>query len=220
LEELQREFRSGRHEIIRYGGEIRLVEPGGPAVSRSRIVRTAQPTSQDREPVELRRERSPFTVELSPASKAAIMDEIFRVRRHGDLEAAGFLFAPKRPSFRSESVLICVATHAGDETRHSQYSVALGDPYEVQASLPPELAHVMRVGCWHSHGVPGSDVPSDVDLRAWAGNLDAMALPFYTGIIASPARDGGWMFPTLTPWCVRREGSPSKLICERARFRW
>jgi hypothetical protein len=57
-------------------------------------------------------------------------------------------------------------------------------------------------------------------MRAWAGHLDAMGLPFYTGIIASSARNAGWMIPSLTPWTVRREGYPSRLVCERARFLW
>jgi hypothetical protein len=220
LHRLQAQFRTSGQIIERSpaGATATLIEPGGGGGTISRMVK---PATKGREPIELRlRGHSPFTIDLSPGSKTAILDEIRSVRRHGDLEAAGFLFAPKRPSFRSDSVLICVATHAGDDTRHSQRSVALGDPYEVQASLPPELAHVMRIGDWHSHGVPESDVPSDVDLRAWAANLDAMGLPFYTGIIASPARDGGWMLPSLTPWCVRREGYPSKLVCERAQFRW
>jgi hypothetical protein len=82
------------------------------------------------------------------------------------------------------------------------------------------ISHVARIGDWHSHNIPESDVPSDTDMRAWAGNLDALALPFYTGIIASPARHGGWSILSLAPWTVRREGYPSKLVCERARFVW
>jgi hypothetical protein len=223
LERLQAEFRRSGTITRYYGGEdsVQLTEGGASPARPRRIERSriAEPT-REREPIELRRGRSPITVDLSSASKEAIEAEILHVRRQGDWEAAGFLFAPKRPSYRSDSVSVCLATHAGDDSRHSWGSVQLGDPYELQASFPPELQHVMRVGDWHSHNIPESDVPSETDMRAWAGNCDALALPFYVGVIASPARDGGWMLRSLTPWVTRREGYPSKLVCERAVFRW
>jgi hypothetical protein len=82
---------------------------------------------------------------------------------------------------------------------------------------PPHLRHLQCIGDFHSHTVPGSTIPSDVDAKAWAGTMDRYGLARYVGVIVSPAKSGGWTFPQFSGWTVRRVGSPSRPICEPAR---
>jgi hypothetical protein len=226
LEGLQRQFREGKHEITRYGGDIQLVEPGSPSISRSRPA--AKQSSKDlpyghpSNTVEIHRhstEPTKFSVSLTPNSRRQIEEEIRRIRKAmGDVEAHGWLWASRLPRDRSEGIEIVAATHSGDSA-HGRYGVQVGDPLLLRENeCPPELRHLRCVGDFHTHTFHGSTVPSDVDAKAWAGTLDRYGLSRFMGVIVTPAEHGGWMIPHFSGWTVRRSGVPSRPVCQPARL--
>jgi hypothetical protein len=225
LERLQSEFRTSGAPIVRPGGgSVKLVEPGAPRTKPllHKIAREEQSSfGHPSSAVEIRArstEARPFTVSLTSYSREQILDEIRHIRRQGDLEAAGWLWACQTPRSWSDSLTVALATHAGD-SRHGAYSVEVGNPYLLrEEQCPPELRHLKCVGDWHSHPIPGSTIPSDTDARAWAGTMDKYGLARYCALIVSPPAESGWMIPRITAWTVRREGSPSRPVCEPARM--
>jgi Prokaryotic homologs of the JAB domain len=156
-----------------------------------------------------------FRVNLLPTVRRQIVNEIQRVRQDADrdIEAGGFLFAAQRPHRWHRSIEICFASWAGPGASANRDSIRLGDLYRVLEELP---AHFQPVGSWHSHSDPGTARPSRQDLLNWATNLDRRGLDAFAGIIVAPASEGGWTFPVVKAWVVRREGCPSRPIVERA----
>jgi Prokaryotic homologs of the JAB domain len=223
LERLQAEYRTSGATISRIGGTCEVEDrPSAPfshqprSISRD-VLNYGHPSSA----VEIRArstESRPFTVSLTSYSREQILDEIRHIRRQGDLEAAGWMWACQTPRSWSDSLTVALATHAGD-SRHGRYSVEVGNPYLLrEEQCPPELRHLKVIGDWHSHPFAGSTIPSDTDARAWAGWMDRYGLARFSAVIVSPAEQGGWMIPTFSAWTVRREGSPSRPICEPARI--
>jgi proteasome lid subunit RPN8/RPN11 len=223
LEQLQAQYRVSGASISRVGGACQVVD--GPSASVSHRPRSlsrdvlsyGHPSSA----VEIRArstEHRPFTVSLTSYSREQILDEIRHIRRQGDLEAAGWMWASQTPRDWSDSLTVALATHSGD-SRHGRFSVEVGNPYVLRSEqCPPELRHLKLIGDWHSHPIPGSTTPSDTDAKAWAGWMDKYGLARYLAVIVSPAESGGWTYPQFTAWTVRREGSPSLPVCEPARL--
>lgn len=229
LERLQAEYRKSG-TIIRYGGTCQLNEAGSansrpgarlvsgrPTIEREDLSSYGHPSSA----VEIRlrsTEYQQFEISLTSYSREQILDEVRHIRRQGDLEAAGWMWACETPRSRSTSLTVALATHAGD-SRHGRYTVEVGNPFLLrERECPEELRHLKLVGDWHSHVIPGSTVPSDTDAKAWAGTMDKYGLARYCALIVTPAESGGWMYPTISAWSVRREGVPSKPICEPAKL--
>lgn len=224
---VERTLVSGDSSVTRYGGSIELVE--GPwarspvsraaAKNTSRVKSFGHPSSE----VEIHSrstEYPQFAVSLTSYSREQILDEIRHIRRQGDLEAAGWMWAGQRPRDWSDSLTVALVTHAG-KSWHGRYSVEVGNPYLLrEEQCPDELRHLKLIGDFHSHVIPGSTIPSDTDAKAWAGTMDKYGLARYCGVIVAPAEQGGWTFPVFSAWTVRREGSPSKPICEPARMVW
>jgi hypothetical protein len=225
LARLQDEYRTSGAMISRIGGECRVVDRPSAAVSnRPRsISRDVLDYGHPSEAVELRRHSSEptrFEVGFSSSARHMLEEEILRVRRdHGDVETGGWLFAVQRPRSWSTSLTVVVATDGGN-SRVSRTSVEFGsDPYEIRERFPDEWHRFFWVGDWHVHQVRGSTVPSDRDVRAWAGAMDRTGISRYIGVIACPSAESGWAYGgQLSAWTVRRAGFPSKPICEPARL--
>jgi hypothetical protein len=223
LERLQHQYRTGGHPIIRDGGTCQIVDRPSASVShRPRsISRDVLSYGHPSSAVEIRSrstEHRPFTVSLTSYSREQILDEIRHIRRQGDLEAAGWMWACQTPRDWSDSLTVALATHAGD-SRHGRYSVEVGNPYVLRSEqCPPELRHLKVIGDWHSHVIPGSTTASDTDAKAWAGWMDKYGLARFCAVIVSPAESGGWTYPQFSAWTVRREGHPSLPVCEPARL--
>jgi hypothetical protein len=82
---------------------------------------------------------------------------------------------------------------------HSKYRVTFEDH------------HVIRegIGDWHSHTIAGSTLPSEPDMRAWAGSADAIGLPYYAALIITPSAEGsGWMLPRYSGFRCRPRRCP------------
>jgi hypothetical protein len=205
--------------ITRVGGTVAVADRPRQRVERTRaeLDHFGYPSSA----VEIRArstEYRPFTVSVTPYSREQILDEIRHIRRQGDLEAAGWMWAGQRPRDWSDSLTVALATHSGD-SRHGRFSVEVGDPHLLrEEQFSPELRHLKLAGDWHTHVVPGSVITSEVDAKAWSGTMDKFGLARYCALIVSPADSGGWMYPRFSAWTVRREGSPSRPICEPARL--
>jgi proteasome lid subunit RPN8/RPN11 len=154
-----------------------------------------------------------FRLDLLPAVRSDIERLIGAVRKKGpNLEAAGWLFARNRPRAHDERVTIVLA-YSGRDTAFEPSRVTLGDPYELREDFPQHLRDLYRVGDWHSHP-GGSALPSDADLRAWAGNGDALGVDRYVSVIVSRDTDGsGWWLPRYSGWSTAREGYPSRPVC-------
>jgi proteasome lid subunit RPN8/RPN11 len=224
LERLQAEYRTSG-EITRVGGTCQLEgRPSAPFSYRARsrsvsrdVLNYGHPSSA----VEIRAratESRPFTVSLTAYSREQILDEIRHIRRQGDLEAAGWMWASQTPRSWSDGLTVALATHAG-ASRHGRYSVEVGNPYVLrEEQCPPELRHLKVIGDWHSHPIAGSTTPSDTDAKAWAGWMDRYGLARFSAVIVSPAEQGGWTYPVFSAWTVRREGHPSLPVCEPARI--
>jgi hypothetical protein len=219
LERLQAEYRS-RGSIARIGGTAVLVDrpKRRPALARDRDV---EHYGFGPEHVEIRTSRSepPFTVTLGSGARRAIEDELALARSKlgPDYEAGGWLFSQYRPRTSSDGLTIAVATHAGD-SEHGRGSITFGESATslMLRSFPPELGHMTPVGDWHSHPTRGSTTPSDGDARGWARSLDEYGFSRYTAVIVSPSEGLGWMCPVFSGWTVRRQGVPSRPICEPA----
>jgi hypothetical protein len=234
LEDLQRQYREGRHLIERYpaGATCELIE-GGSASSRQRPrLVNSRPTIEREDlsyglpssAVEIRlrsREATQFTVTLGSGARRAIEDEISFVHRQlgQDYECGGWLYGQFRPRMSSDAVTIAVATHAGD-SEYGRSSIAFGESATslMLRSFPNELNHMTPLGDWHVHPTRGGTIPSDGDARGWARSLDQYGFSRYTAIIVSPAEGMGWMHPVFRAWTVRREGVPSLPVCEPARL--
>jgi hypothetical protein len=233
LERLQEQYRTSG-EIVRAPVGATAVVIDRPLASKARrpIARVkpatakALPFGHPPEAVVIRThstEPERFRVTLAPEVRRDIEEEISFVRRSfgGEpREAAGFLFSAQRPRAGWGHLTVGLATTAGD-SKHGLYSVQFGaEPIDVRASFPPWLSHMSLAGDFHSHAIPGSTIPSDVDARAWAGQMDRHALERYIGVLVTPAESGGWMYPRFNVWTVRREGVPSLPVCEPAVLEW
>ena len=169
------------------------------------------------EPIVLRDDPPVFTVNLGAGVRTAIEAELRAVQRQmgRDYEAGGWLFTRRRPQ-RSDDFTVSIsrATHAGAST-HGHYSLELQPALEAF----PDFKNLGFVGCWHTHPHSRSSRPSAADMRAWAGWLDKFLFRAYLGLIVTPDPEGltGWNYPRIAGWVMRREGSPSKLVCEPAR---
>jgi hypothetical protein len=203
---------------------------GGDVLTRSPVGATARLKPRAKasmlEAVEIRThstEPETFCVNLSPQVKRDILEETAFVRRSFDgepREACGYLFSAQRLRADWSHLTVGLATRAGD-SQHGLYSVQFGaEPLEVRRSLPPALAHLELCGDFHSHAVRGSTIPSDSDARAWAGQMDRAGLQRYLGVIVSPSENLGWTCPVISAWTVRREGVPSRPVCEPAVLEW
>ena len=223
LERLQAEYRTSGATISRIGGTCQVEDRPSVLVSQRprSISRDVLDYGHPSSAVEIRSrstESRPFTVSLTSYSREQILDEIRHIRRQGDLEAAGWMWACQTPRSWSDSLSVSLATHSGD-SRHGRYSVEVGNPYLLrEEQCPPELRHLKVIGDWHSHPIVGSTTPSDTDAKAWAGWMDKYGLARFSAVIVSPAEQGGWTYPQFSAWTVRREGSPSLPVCEPARL--
>jgi hypothetical protein len=222
LERLQAEYRTSGAPISRIGGTCQVEDRPSVWVShRPRsISRDVLDYGYPSEAVELHRhstEPTRFELGFSSTARHMIEDEILRVRRdRGDVECGGWLFAVQRPRTWSTGLTVVAATDGGD-SRVSRTSVEFGsDPYEIRERFPDEWRSFFWVGDWHVHPPPGSTVPSDRDMRGWAGAMDRTGIARYAGVIVSPAEQGGWMYPQFSAWTTRRAGSPSLPVCEPA----
>jgi len=206
--------------ISRIGGATQLVDrpQRRPALARDRDV---EHYGFGPEHVEIRTSRSepPFTITLGSGARRAIEDELALVRSQlgPDYECGGWLFSQYRPRESSDGLTIAVATHAGDSS-HGRSSVTFGESATslMLRSFPPELGHVKHVGDWHVHPTRGSTIPSDGDARGWARTLDEYGFARYAAILVSPSEGLGWTCPVFSGWTVRRQGVPSRPICEPA----
>lgn len=190
--------------IIRGGGTAEIVHKPGTRTSQG-------------EAIELRDGSTAFTVNLGGGVRAAIEDELRFIRREvgRDYEAGGYLWTRRRPGHADAQVTITSATNAG-ASRHSRTSLELEPP------LGESFSHIRQqrfVGDWHTHGLSRSGRPSAADMRAWAGHLDQYVFRAWVGLVVTPDPEGltGWSYPRISAWITHREGSPSKLVCERAR---
>jgi hypothetical protein len=165
-------------------------------------------------------EERTFRVNLPSSVMSVIEDEITYVRREAgtDVEAGGWLFSMNRPRLDLDWLNVAHATRA-EETWHSRTRLKIGDPLETWGSLRaqgmPENATIC--GDFHSHAYAGSTVPSDIDAKAWAGWAEKLGLPRFVGVIVSPHEELGWSCPMYSAWVVRRDGLPSKPVCEPAK---
>ena len=78
------------------------------------------------------------------------------------------------------------------------------------------LCHLKLCGDWHCHVERESVLPSMQDAKAWAGTMDSLGRDAYLSLIVSPAKEGGWMYPTFSAWVAGRHGCPSRPVVGRA----
>ena len=61
--------------------------------------------------------------------------------------------------------------------------------------------------------LPPGTLPSEGDMRGWAGVLDRYCFPRYFGILVTRGEDGsGWTWPRFHGWMVRREYPSNRLV--------
>ena len=78
--------------------------------------------------------------------------------------------------------------------------VYLSDPWEATAAVHNAgYPHLHLLGDWHSHTIPGSELPSLQDAKAWAGTMDSLARDAYVSLLVSPSEELGWMTPKFQP---------------------
>ena len=205
--------------IERYGGTAELI--GG---TRARPPRPRRPRTAPREPeVELlERDYVDYRVELGSGARRTILETIKAVQRaHGDVEVGGWLLSQYRPR---ADVGFCTISHAlppDPDARVGGTSFEFGrDAIDamVTARTTPGLERRHVVGDWHTHTVPGSQLPSLQDARAWCGTMDRLARTRYVSLIVAPSESGGWSFPHFSAWVAGRGGVPSRPIVGRARM--
>jgi hypothetical protein len=166
-----------------------------------------------------------FSVTLSSSVREEIKDSIRWLHRNVGRghEIGGYLFGIQRPYEWWDHLTVCLAaTPEGSRTWNSETANHFefgARPVEVLQRAPAYLQHLKHVGDWHVHSTPGSTVPSDRDAQSWALEMDTGALYRYVGVIVSPSESElGWSSPVISVWTVRREGLPSRPICEPARL--
>lgn len=132
------------------------------------------------------------------------------------VETGGHLFSNDVPSQRGP-VIITKASEPPPGTEHSRGQVRMRNASYVE--LPEWLGHLTNVGGWHSHPSHGDKTPSRADRQTWAEILRSSQpqLPYYIGILATPPKDMGWMFPELTAY-VTYQVDGTRYRCELARI--
>jgi hypothetical protein len=220
---VERVYIEPKRDVYRPGLPMQMIESGTPPRRRSTAQRDVRSFGYGPEDVVIRErstELTTFRVNLPPDVTKAIEEEIRLVRQEADadVEAGGFLFSANRPRLDFDWINVAHATRA-EVTSHSRTRLEIGDPLELWGSLRAQgFPEQWRLcGDFHSHAYAGSTVPSDIDARAWAGLAEKIGLPRYVGIIVSPHAEIGWMAPTYSAWVVRRDGLPSKPVCEPAK---
>ena len=222
LKELQRQYRTGRHEIIRVGGTATLIEERRPIgrVSPEPSTPKVLPFGLSYREVQLVEHYVDFGVDIGSGARETILGAINRAHREsGDVELGGWLFAQYRPRHDTRSLCIAYATVTALGTRDS---VSLGDPIDgIVAARNAGIGEAWNlVGDWHAHPCRGSELPSYQDAKAWAGTMDSLGRSAYVSLIVSPAESGGWMFPRFSAWVAGRHGVPSRPMVGRARMVW
>jgi hypothetical protein len=209
----------GSGPITRVGGTVEFGKPRPHQRAPKRPASKTLPFGYSYKEAELFEHYVDYAVDLGTTARETILDAIKQVRRSaGDVEAAGWLYAPYRPSANGDSTLIAYATV---ESVGNGSSVYLGDPFEALGmARSVGLDHLHLAGCWHSHPNGGSELPSMQDARAWAGTMDMLGRCAYTALIVSPAESGGWMYPKFSAWVAGRYGYPSQPVVGRARMMW
>ena len=105
---------------------------------------------------------------------------------------------------------IVMRTGPGPRSQHSADRFTLDDSH-VRGWLN-ENPDLRIVGDWHVHTESRDGVPSDTDLRGWAGHC-GVSQNGYLGIIATRGEEGmGFMTPRLHAWVTYREGEQA--VCE------
>ena len=88
--------------------------------------------------------------------------------------------------------------------------VYLSDPWEATAAVHNAgYPHLHLLGDRHSHTIPGSELPSLQDAKAWAGTMDSLARDACVSLLVSPSEELGWMTPKFQP------GSQGAMACPR-----
>jgi len=159
-----------------------------------------------------------YRINLGSSAREDILAEIERAHRAagGAVKAAGWLFSQYRPRADHNATTIALATRSiersgtGREVYPSDPNLAIG------AVWSAGYKHLELVGDWHSHTVPGSELPSLHDAKAWAGTMDNLARDAYVSLLVSPSAELGWLAPKFSGWIAERYGVPSRPVVGRA----
>jgi len=215
--------------IQRVGGTAAVLDKPRPRCQPPRRPATQRPSWQlgsdplTYKDVELRlRGYVDYSVSLGSENKRDILAEITRAHQAAGeaVEAAGWLFSQWRPRADHNQTPIALITRS-IERSGTRGEVYLSDPHSaITAVRNAGYEHLELVGDWHSHCVPGSELPSLQDARAWAGTMDSLGREAYVSLIVSPSPEMGWSSPKVSAWVAGRYGSPSRPVVGRASMPW
>jgi len=141
----------------------------------------------------------------------------------GECECGGWLFSQYPRKASSDRIEIAWATGAGDNTRASSRQSSWATPSMPRRGQSSGSRPSPARRRWHCHTIPGSELPSLQDARAWAGTMDRLGRTAYVSIVVSPSEKQGWLFPRFSAWVAGRDytrGVPSRPIVGRARMKW
>jgi hypothetical protein len=198
------------HELVRrFPHMFRKTTTSWPRGRGSSERRSAAPakTARQTTKVSLLRDRTPrFEVELGPDLVCSIEREIWeKLGTYGIVETGGWLV-----SHRSD--YIGIATGPGPKSTHAAHRFQLDDS---AAARWLDIDPLLRiVGDWHLHTGDDDGVPSDHDVRGWAGHT-TRSMSDYVGIVATKG-ELGFMTPELHGWVAFYEGDTA--VCEPARL--
>jgi hypothetical protein len=199
------------HEIVRRFPHMfkKATTTSWPRGRGSSEPRSAAPAkaARPKTKVSLLRDRTPrFKVELTPDLVWSIEREIWEtLGTYGVVETGGYLVSDRLDS-------IGIQTGPGPKSTHAAHRFQLDDSAAARWLHSDPLLRI--VGDWHLH--PGDDdgVPSDHDVRGWAGHT-TRSMSHYVGIVATKG-ELGFTTPELHGWVAFWDGDTA--VCEPARL--